>query len=249
MTELEQSLPHLFDTIDQHVSRENEGSACSVLDVLPYLGMELGLQGLACLASSSRQLRHDCIELARQNARVLLLDALPAVKADQGLAATAAAVQSPAAGAAAACGCLQPVLWILRQLPPCSVSSAVAEDVVQRLVHVPHVPLQQAQQLVAAGVRISHAQLLAAASSMVAGVEVWVQVLKQLQRMDFSDLTNQLRILRDIPAEAVAICCNRDPWVSPHTAVGLPSLPLLYDAPDHSRHSCCKCTPACMYTA
>jgi hypothetical protein len=167
-----------------------------VLDVLPYLGKDLGLQGLACLASSSRQLSHNCIEVLKQNARVLLLDALPAVRADQGLAATAAAAaaaQPPAEEAAAAARkCLQPVFWMTKILPPCAASSALAAaDVLQRLVHVPHVPLQQAQQLVAAGVHIPYAQLLAAASSMVAGVEVWVQALQPVQSVNRAE---QLRV-------------------------------------------------------
>jgi hypothetical protein len=42
-------------------------------------------------------------------------------------------------------------------------------------------------------VRVSYAQLLAAANSMVAGVEVWVQAQQQLG------------IQTDIPAAAVAI--------------------------------------------
>jgi hypothetical protein len=33
-----------------------------LLDVLPYLGRMLGLQGLACLAASSQQLKHACLQ-------------------------------------------------------------------------------------------------------------------------------------------------------------------------------------------
>jgi hypothetical protein len=165
--------------MDLNLSSASGGAACSVLDVLPYLGGELRLQGLACLASSSRQLRRDCIELAGQNARALLLAALPAVSADKGLAATAAAAaaaaaaQLPAKGPAAACRCQQPVLWFIEILPSYAASSVLAAaDVVHRLVHIPHVPLQQAGKLAAAGVHISYAQLLAAARNMVAGLEV-----------------------------------------------------------------------------
>jgi hypothetical protein len=90
-------------------------------------------------------------------------------------------------------------------------------DVLQRLLHVPHVPLQHAQQLVAAGVHISYAQVLEAASSMVAGVEVWVQAQQQLKSRNKK---KRLHDLYDIPAEAVAICCGRArAWVSLHTAV------------------------------
>jgi hypothetical protein len=51
---------------------------------------------------------------------------------------------------------------------------------------------------------IPYAQLLSAASSMVAGVEVWVEAQQQLG------------LASDIPAAAVAICCGQD-WVSVHT--------------------------------
>jgi hypothetical protein len=51
-----------------------------------------------------------------------------------------------------------------------------------------------ATRLVAAGVRISYAQLLAAANSMVAGLEVWVHAQEQLG------------IQTDIPAAAEAVC-------------------------------------------
>jgi hypothetical protein len=83
-------------------------------------------------------------------------------------------------------------------------------DVLQRMVHIPHVPLQQARQLVVAGVHISYAQLLTAGSIMVAGVEAWVQALQELERFSYDE---QLGSLHDIPAEAVAICCART-WVS-----------------------------------
>jgi hypothetical protein len=63
------------------------------------------------------------------------------------------------------------------------------------------VPQGLAKQLVAAGMRISYAQLLAAAHSRVAGVEVWVQAQQQLG------------VQSDIPAVAMGICCNED-WVS-----------------------------------
>jgi hypothetical protein len=90
------------------------------------------------------------------------------------------------------------VLCLLRVAPHSAGTALAAADVIQRVVHVPYVPLQQAKQLVAAGVRISSAQLLSAASYMVAGVEVWVQALEQLG------------IASDLPAAVVAICCTRD---------------------------------------
>jgi hypothetical protein len=98
---------------------------------------------------------------------------------------------------------LQPVMWLLYVAPRVSTNALAAADVLQRLLHLPHVPLQQAQQLVAAGARIPYAQLLAAAHSMVAGVEVWVQVQ---QVMGLST---------DVPVASVAVCCQQS-WVSLH---------------------------------
>jgi O-succinylbenzoate synthase len=51
--------------------------------------------------------------------------------------------------------------------------------------------------------RITYAQLLDAANSMVAGMEVWVQAQQALA------------IETDIPAVAVGVCCgHHDVWVS-----------------------------------
>jgi hypothetical protein len=80
----------------------------------------------------------------------------------------------------------------------------------EQLLAMPNVPLDVAKQLVSAGMRVSYAQLLAAAHSMVAGVEVWVQAQQQLG------------IQTDLPAAAVAICCGED-WVSGGSAAGLTS--------------------------
>uniref|UniRef100_A0A383VKT1 Uncharacterized protein n=1 Tax=Tetradesmus obliquus TaxID=3088 RepID=A0A383VKT1_TETOB len=52
--------------------------------------------------------------------------------------------------------------------------------------------------MVAAGMRITYAQLLAAADRMVAGVEVWVKAQQQLG------------IKTDVPVAAVSICCSLD---------------------------------------
>jgi hypothetical protein len=56
-------------------------------------------------------------------------------------------------------------------------------------------PEDWALQLVKAGVRMSYARLLAAADSMVSGVEVWV-LAQQLLGMQ-----------TDIPPAAIAACC------------------------------------------
>jgi hypothetical protein len=76
-----------------------------------------------------------------------------------------------------------------------------AADVAERMLNLPSVPMNMALQLVSAGVRISYAQLLAAANRMVAGVEVWVQAQQQLNTPG------------DTPRAAVAICCGHK-WVS-----------------------------------
>jgi hypothetical protein len=98
------------------------------------------------------------------------------------------------------------VSWLLQTSPSAAAGALGDADVLQRLLHLPHVPLQQAQQLVAAGVRVAYAQLIAAARQMVAGVDVWVQDQQQPG------------IGSDLPAAAVAICCGQD-WVSTPAAV------------------------------
>jgi hypothetical protein len=179
-----------------------------LLDVLPYIARTLGLQGLACLAASNQQFKQACLELVEQNSHHLLLDVLPPLSPERGLAqaATVRLPPPPPAAAAATDQRLQPVLWLSRVAPGMATSGLSAVDVLQRLVHLPHVPLQHAKQLVADGVRIPNAQLMAAANSMVAGVEVWVQAQRELE------------VTSDIPAAAVAICCGK-PWVSVHSAV------------------------------
>jgi hypothetical protein len=61
--------------------------------------------------------------------------------------------------------------------------------------------LKHCKILVAAGVRMTYQQLLSAANSMVAGLEVWVQAQRQQ------------RVKSDIPAVAATICCGKK-WVS-----------------------------------
>jgi hypothetical protein len=85
---------------------------------------------------------------------------------------------------------LQAAVWVLRAAP------AGAAGTAQVLLSVPNMPLDAAKQLVSAGSRVSYAQLLAAAHSMVAGVEVWVQAQRELG------------VPSDIPAAAEAICCS-----------------------------------------
>uniref|UniRef100_A0A383W187 Uncharacterized protein n=1 Tax=Tetradesmus obliquus TaxID=3088 RepID=A0A383W187_TETOB len=87
---------------------------------------------------------------------------------------------------------LQAVLWLLRA----ARNAAAAVHASEHLVRLPALPLHWALHLVTAGVRITYAQLLAAACSTVPGVEVWVQAQQQLG------------VQTDMPAAAVAVCCG-----------------------------------------
>jgi hypothetical protein len=62
MAETEQSLTHVLVSLDIHDSPASAGAADAFLDVLPYLGRTLRLQGLACLADTCRQLARECIK-------------------------------------------------------------------------------------------------------------------------------------------------------------------------------------------
>jgi hypothetical protein len=99
----------------------------------------------------------------------------------------------------------QGAVWLARTLQHEGAATKAAA-VAQQLISLPSVPLDWAVQLLAAGVRTSYSQLLDAASSSLAGVEVWVQAQQQL------------RVQTDIPAVAVAICCGDD-WVSDWTTM------------------------------
>jgi hypothetical protein len=147
---------------------------------------ELGAQGLACVAASSNSFL-ELVYAVVQRDRAGLLDS-----------AIAIAQQSREQQHK------QAVCWLAALLLRKAPDSAA--DVVERLLKLPNVPKSVAEQLVSAGVRVSYAQLLAAANSMVAGVEVWVQAQQQLG------------IQTDIPAAAVAICCGGE-WVSGASAV------------------------------
>jgi hypothetical protein len=202
MAEVEQSRQKSSFAFVEPVASNAAGA---LLDVLPYLGSALGLQGLACLASSSRQLRQSCVDLATQNAHLLLLKALPPAKPLETFPALAEAALLLLDGKGpppAADQCLLPVLWLVHVAPSVIDSAFTAADVLQRLVHLPNVDLQHAQQLVAAGVRMPYAQLLAAARSMVAGVEVWVEAQRQAEQ--------ELGVASAVPAAALAICCGED---------------------------------------
>jgi hypothetical protein len=155
--------------------------AADMLHECPVLCEKLGLDGLARLATCSKALK-TTIET------VLVKDSLNLL--DRAVDTTRQTEQQQKQ---------EMVAWLatnlLRKAP------ALAVDVSERLIHLPSVLLATAKQLVKVGVRITCVQLLAAANSMVAGVEVWVQAQRELG------------IQTDIPALAVTICCDDD-WVS-----------------------------------
>jgi hypothetical protein len=162
---------------------KHEAWFTKALHSCPKLCSHLGLQGLACLAAASSSLKHACLVSCRRDAVALLEPAFDAL-------ATAHGEQQQQKQQ------LTAVVWLLRAVP-----AAATAGVSGRLATTPLVPLGLAKQLVAAGVRISYAQVLAAAHSMVAGVEVWVQAQQQLG------------VHSDIPATAEWVCCRQD-WVS-----------------------------------
>lgn len=152
----------------------------------PRICSYLGLQGLACLAASSKGLQETCHAAVSCDCTSLLGPALEAARAGQLLNHTKDAAA-----------------WVVALLQGMGTSQAAeaAAAVSCQLTALPSVPLDWAVQLVAAGVRIHHTQLLAAASSMLAGVEVWVRAQQQLG------------VQTDIPAASTAGCCGDD-WVS-----------------------------------
>jgi hypothetical protein len=151
----------------------------TALVAVPQLSKEL-LQSLACLGGCSKRLQTSVCSIIVREGLGLLYSALDAAHQNE---------QEHK----------QVVWWIaaalLREAPE------TAAGVTQRLISTPNMPLEAAKRLVAAGMRVSYAQLLAASNSMLAGVEVWVQAQQQLS------------IESDIPAIAVTICCGQ-PWVS-----------------------------------
>jgi hypothetical protein len=165
-----------------------------IISILPYCCTQLGPIGLACLAATSKQLRTACTSIMQLDARRLLLGALDAAGAAVG---PAASTGSAPVASSAAYKSMQSVAWLLAAV----TSLITAADVAERLVQTPSVSLACAVQLVAAGVRVSCKQLLAAANSTAPGVEVWVQAQEQLG------------VQTDIPAAAITICCGSN-WVS-----------------------------------
>jgi hypothetical protein len=160
-----------------------------VLHACPAICARLGPQNLACLALCSSSLRAACEAAAVRDALQLLKPAIMASNRRQ--------LHEHHQQAA---------VWLARLLQRTAAAATAAAAVARQLICLPSVGLSWAVQLVAAGVRIWYAQLLDAASSSLAGVEVWVQAQQQLG------------VQTDIPAVAVTVCCG-DEWVSGSWAV------------------------------
>jgi hypothetical protein len=149
-------------------------------DVLGYCSKQLGLQGLACLAASSKQYKEACVSATARDAAILLVDALQAAGTVAGVASTVPpSPQQP----------MQAVAWLLHVAPSATpVLSAASSLAAEHILRVPNVPLPIAKQLAREGVRITFSQLTAAANKMVQGVEVWVHVQAQRQRGTRTDI-------------------------------------------------------------
>jgi hypothetical protein len=175
------SLPFNYFTFVMKAARNNQEGLVHAMRSCPALCTELGQQGLACLATCSKCCRDAAIEAVCEEKRGLLASALDTAHST-GLGVHYEAVAWLA-------------VQLLRQEP------GTAAGVKEQLLKLPNVPRSLAKQLVSAGMRINYTQLLAAASSMVEGVEVWVQAQQQLSAKS------------DTPKVAVAICCGEN-WVS-----------------------------------
>ncbi|KAF6235187.1 hypothetical protein COO60DRAFT_506079 [Scenedesmus sp. NREL 46B-D3] len=192
-------------------SVEHATVGADLFSVLPVCSKhcQYGLQVLACLAASSKRLKDTCVSVTQRDAVGMLMATLhEASTAAVEVTAAEPTVQQQKQQQQYG----QAVAWLLHTAPAIKTIPGIAE----RLRQTPAVPLGCVLSLVAAGVRISLSQLLAAANSMVAGVEVWVQAQQQLG------------VQTDIPETAISICCDGDlsylmcPGAASHdTAVGL----------------------------
>jgi hypothetical protein len=206
------------------MSTEVNAASPDLFSVLPFFSSQhLSLQELACLAACSKQLVVLCCTVAKQDA----LDFLVAELEAAGRAATAAArAETDSAerwrysddedlyvgSTHVECSCEScqinamsdaahyqraqaAVAWLLQIAPAVATAAGAAEC----LLGIPAVSYRCALQLVAAGVRVSYCQLLAAANSMVAGVQVWVEAQHQLVPLEDG-------IHADMPEKVHYIC-------------------------------------------
>jgi hypothetical protein len=134
-------------------SKQREQRLDSLLHSCPVLCTELGLQGLARLATASSGVRSACRSIVSLGPASWIASALDTLKDAQRWRAA---------------------VWVLHAAP------AAAVDGAHQLAHAPAVPTSIAKHFVSAGTCVTYAQLLAASHNLVAGVEVWVQVQQQL---------------------------------------------------------------------
>jgi hypothetical protein len=159
-------------------SSQTTAPIATALHSCPALCTHIGLQGLVCLSTCSKSL-HDDVTAILCGDPLLFLD-----------------VSLDTARSSKQQHHYQAVAWIAALL--LRTAPANAADVTERLLNFPEMPLVCAHQLVPAGMRITYAQLLAAADSMVAGAEVWVQAQQELG------------VITDIQPAALSICCGGD---------------------------------------
>jgi hypothetical protein len=144
------------------------------LSSCPVLCSQIGLQGLACLATSSNKFRTGVEVVVCRDWAYFLNTAVGTAREDG---------QHKR---------YQTVAWLAALLLHSAPTTAA--NLTSQLLNLPAVPLDCAMQMVLAGLRVTCPQLLAAANSMVAGLEVWVRAQQQLG------------IQTDIPAAAVSVC-------------------------------------------
>jgi hypothetical protein len=181
----QQSIPVPFK-----VDAAKDVDETQLCDVLEYCSKLLGLQGLACVAASSKQYKEASAATTAKDAAFFLKNALTAA----GTAVDAKDAVSPLLQQH-----VQAAAWLLRVDP----SATTAATAAQLLLRIPDVPLPMAKQLVEAGVRMSFSQLIAAAEKMVPGVDVWV--LAQRQQGAPTDIPGlAVALLRPSPSRYVS---------------------------------------------
>jgi hypothetical protein len=169
---------------DVQATAVNSGiDEASLLWLLPFCSKQLGLQGLACLAASSKGFRTACRVIVERQAASLVIDKFRTAEA--GISTNRYAETSIKQRH------VQGAVWALHLAPTAATAAGVAEQLIC-------LPAVCANKLLDAGVCISYEQLLAAANKMVDGADIWVY---------FQHHHNQLQNTNDIPADAAAICC------------------------------------------
>lgn len=217
---LEQTMPLFEGTCRTHqaltMGNRAEHEEPLVFSLLPLCSRQLGVQGLACIASCSTQAKLVSIKLGRADATDVVLGTLEAAKAD----AAAATEARSSCKQAEVVACWQPVQNLLQTVPAAMNAAGAANSI----LWCPSIPLQHALQWVNSGVRIHYAELLDAASCAVPGVQVWVKA------------QHQLGIHTDIPEAARAVCLGKV-WVRCSSSK-------TEDAIEHVQPSCKSCTAA-----